>query len=125
MIDLLGFDDYHSVRTAETRPVLVNRLRLLTKLARERGKLAALTETGVETVPDPHWWTGVLLPALKDPSIGGGIAYALVWRNANPANDRKDHFYAPSPGQASAADFVRFKQDPTILFEDELPPLYR
>ncbi|TFI59859.1 beta-mannosidase [Sphingomonas parva] len=125
VIDLLGFDDYHSVKTAETRAVFVNRLRLLAKMARERGKLAALTETGVETIPDPEWWTAVLLPALKDPSIGGGIAYALVWRNANPANDRKDHFYAPYPGHPSAADFARFKQDPAILFEDELPDLYR
>lgn len=124
-IDLLGFDDYHSVKTAETRPVLVRRLRMLADMARARGKLAALTETGVETVPDPSWWTGVLLPALKAPEIGGGIAYALVWRNSNDSTDRKNHFYAPYPGQASAADFLRFKQDPVVLFEDELPDLYR
>ena len=125
VIDLLGFDDYHSVKTAETRDVFVRRLALLSKMARERGKLAALTETGVETVPDPNWWTGTLLPALKAPEVGGGIAYVLVWRNANDATDRKNHYYAPYPGQASAADFVRFKDDPFVLFEDELPPLYR
>ena len=125
VIDLLGFDDYHSVTSAETRATFVNRLRMLSKMARERGKLAALTETGVETVPDAEWWTKVLLPGLKAPEIGGGISYVLVWRNANGATDRKDHFYAPYPGQASAADFLRFKQDPAILFEDELPPLYR
>jgi mannan endo-1,4-beta-mannosidase len=74
-------------------------------------------------VPDPNWWTGTLLPALKE--AGGGLSYVLVWRNANRATDRKDHFYAPYPGQASAPDFVRFKQDPYVLFEDELPDLYR
>ena len=105
--------------------VLVGRLRMLAGMARARGKLAALTETGVETVPDPGWWTGGLLPALKAPEIGGGIAYALVWRNSNDATDRRNHFYAPYPGQASAADFLRFKQDPFVLFEDELPNLYR
>jgi mannan endo-1,4-beta-mannosidase len=123
--DLLGFDDYQSVRTAETRATLVRRLALLAGMARARGKLAALTETGLEAVPDPTWWTGVLLPALKDPTIGGGIAYALVWRNAHDATDRKDHFYAPYPGHPSAPDFLRFRQDPAILFEDELPNLYR
>ena len=124
-IDLLGFDDYHSVKTPETRDLFVKRLALLSKMARERGKLAALTETGVETVPDPDWWTGTLLPALKAPEVGGGIAYVLVWRNANDATDRKNHFYAPYTGHPGAADFVRFKEDPFVLFEDELPPLYR
>jgi mannan endo-1,4-beta-mannosidase len=92
-------------------------------MARARGKLAALTETGVEAVPDPKWWTGTLLPALRE--AGPGISYALVWRNANPASDRKGHFYAPYAGQASAADFVAFKNAPDVLFEDELPKLYR
>lgn len=123
VIDMIGFDDYHSVKTNETRPVFVARLRMLTAVARTRGKLAALTETGVETVPDPNWWTGTLLPALRE--AGGGLSYVLVWRNANKATDRQNHFYAPYPGQASAPDFVRFKQDPYVLFEDELPELYR
>lgn len=123
VIDMLGFDDYHSVKSPATRTVFVNRLRLLASMARARGKLAALTETGVETVPDSKWWTGILSPALKE--AGPGVAYALVWRNANPANDRKNHFYAPYAGHPSAADFVAFKNDPAILFEDELPDLYR
>jgi mannan endo-1,4-beta-mannosidase len=122
VIDMLGFDDYQSVKSPETRAVLVNRLRMLSSMARVRGKLAALTETGVETVPDPNWWTGTLLAALKE--AGGGISYALVWRNSNHAADRKNHFYAPYPGHPSAPDFIRFRQDPYILFEDELPDLY-
>ena len=120
VIDMLGFDDYWSVKTAATRPVFVNRLRMLSKMARERGKLAALTETGVEAIPDPNWWTGVLLPALKAPEVGGGISYVLVWRNANNVTDRPNHYYAPYPGHPSAPDFVRFKEDPSVLFEDEL-----
>lgn len=46
VIDLLGFDDYWSVKTVETRPQLISRLKLLSKMAREPGKLAAVTETG-------------------------------------------------------------------------------
>ena len=123
VIDMLGFDDYQSVKSRDTRPVLVNRLRMVAAMARARGKLAALTETGVETVPDPNWWTGMLLPALKE--AGGGVSYVLVWRNANKAAEpARDHFYAPYPGHPSAPDFVRFKQDPFVLFEDELPDLY-
>ena len=122
LIDMLGYEDYWSVKTAETRPLFVKRLRMLAKMARERGKLAALTETGVETVPDPNWWTGNLLPALKE--AGGGISYVLVWRNSNDETDRKNHFYAPYPGHPSVPDFIRFKRDQYVLFGDELPDLY-
>jgi mannan endo-1,4-beta-mannosidase len=122
--DMLGFDDYHSIKTVETRPLFVRRMGDVVRWARARGKLAALTETGVEALPDPNWWTGVLLPALKAPEARG-ISYVLVWRNANPAYDRKDHFYAPYPGQASAADFVKFRRDPMIWFEPDLPDLYK
>ncbi len=124
-IDMLGFDDYHSVVSVAARDTLVRRLHMLGAMAEARGKLAALTETGVETVPDSTWWTNVLLPALKADSMGRRVVYVLVWRNANPAFDRPDHFYAPYPGHPSAPDFVRFKEDPFVLFEDELPDLYR
>ncbi|WP_094551823.1 glycoside hydrolase family 26 protein [Rubricoccus marinus] len=124
IIDILGFDDYHSVKTVASRDTFAMRLRTVGELATERGKLAALTETGVETVPDSMWWTNVLLPAIKTDAMTRRIAYALVWRNANPDGDRADHFYAPFPGHPSAPDFVRFYQDDFVLFEDELPDLY-
>jgi mannan endo-1,4-beta-mannosidase len=49
----------------------------------------------------------------------------LVWRNANYERERRHHFYAPYPGHPSAPDFVRLRDDPLMLFEDELPDLYR
>lgn len=124
VIDMLGFDDYQSVKSAETRPILVNRLRMLASMARARGKLAALTETGVEAVPDPNWFTRTLLPALQAEEVGRGIAFALVWRNANEASDRKQHFYAAYPGHTSAPDMRAFRDHSFVLFEDELPDLY-
>jgi mannan endo-1,4-beta-mannosidase len=124
-VDVLGFDDYGSVRTPETRAVLVRRLRDVVTLADARGKVAALTETGVETVPDSLWWTRTLLPALDADSLTRRIAWALVWRNANAATDRPNHHYAPYAGHPSAADFRRFRDHPLIAFEDELPDLYR
>jgi len=123
--DVLGFDDYQSIRTPATRAVLVRRLRDVVELAGVRGKLAAVTETGVETIPDSTWWTGTLLPAIEGDPVAKGIAWVLVWRNANKDTDRPNHFYAPYPGHPSAADFKRFRDDPFVLFEDELPDLYR
>jgi mannan endo-1,4-beta-mannosidase len=124
-VDVLGFDDYHSVRTPATRGALVQRLRTVVGLAEERNKVAALTETGVERVPDPRWWTQTLLAAVRSDPVAQRIAWVLVWRNANHEHDRPNHYYAPYPGHPSAEDFVRFRHDPFVLFEDDLPNLYR
>jgi mannan endo-1,4-beta-mannosidase len=124
-VDVLGFDDYQSVRTAATRAVFSRRLRDVVELAEARGKIAALTETGVEAIPDSAWWTQTLLAGLTADSVARRIAWVLVWRNANQEREHRTHFYAPHPGHSSAADFVRFRDDPLIVFEDELPDLYR
>ena len=124
VIDVLGFDDYHGIKSRETLPRFEARLKMLVTMARARGKIAAVTETGLEAIPNPVWWTDVLGRGLNADPVGAGVAWVLVWRNANPANDRKDHFYAPYRGQGSAADFVRFTQHPRILLEDELTDLY-
>ena len=93
-------------------------------LADARGKVAAVTETGVEAVPDSLWWTRTLLPALTADSLTRRVSWVLVWRNANNETDRHNHFFAAYRGQASAADFARFRNDAFVLFEDELPDLY-
>ncbi len=124
-VDVLGFDDYQSVRSPATRAVFARRLRDIVELAEARGKIAALTETGVEGVPDSLWWTGTLLAGIKSDSVARGIAWVLVWRNATFEREHRYHFFAPYPGQASAADFVRFTEDPLVLLENELPDMYR
>ena len=124
-VDVLGFDDYQSVRTPATRDLFARRLRDVVELAEARGKIPALTETGVEAVPDSAWWTQTLLGGITANSVGRRIAWVLVWRNATFEREHRYHFFAPYPGQASVPDFVRFRQDSLILFEDELPDLYR
>lgn len=123
-VDMLGFDDYHSIESAQTRGTFVYRMQSVVKWAEERGKIAALTETGREALPEADWWTKVLLKGLTSNGVQG-LSYVLVWRNAEAANnDRKEHFYAPYRGQKSAEDFKRFYASPVTLFERDLPPLY-
>jgi len=102
---------------------LADQFRTVVKLAEERDKVAAFTETGYEGIADSTWWTDRLLPVLKADSTIRGLAYMLVWRNEN---ERKGsgHYFAPYSGHPSAGDFVRFYEDPVILFEDDLPDLY-
>ena len=124
-VDILGLDDYHDVHPANDPTLLTKRLRLLVELAEERGKVAAVTETGYEAIPDANWWTGHLLKHIKDDHMASRIAWILVWRNANNEHDRSNHHYAPYPGHISAPNFVEFVNDPMILLEDGLPKMYR
>ena len=109
IVDLLGLDTYcmasdGSQQEAELKVFqssLTSLLDVVCHVAADHGKLAALTETGYESLPAKRWWTGTLLPALQ----GHRLAYVLTWRNAH---DNAKHFYAPFPGQQSANDFKRF-----------------
>nr|AIA99571.1 hypothetical protein [uncultured bacterium contig00010(2014)] len=107
-VDLLGFDIYP--RSADD---LSTPLALLKQLGHELSKPTALTETGVEGVPDPRWWTQTLWPAVKD----SGVSYVLVWRNAW---NRPEHHYGPYPGHPSEADFKEFYRLPQTVFSKNL-----
>ena len=119
-VDILGLDDYHDLSEKGSSADMVNRLRILVSLAREKGKPAALTETGREAIPDPNWWTERLLGPIKSDPEASKISWMLVWRNARPT-----HHYAPYPGHPSVPDFLKFFNDPLTAFQGEYPDLYR
>jgi mannan endo-1,4-beta-mannosidase len=122
-VDILGMDDYSLGRPSWAEGLVLKtgwRLSTVARLAEERGKVAAFTETGAEGIKDPTWWTGQLLATLKSDSLSQRVAWVLVWRNAN-----ESHHYAPYRGHPSASDFVQFYKDPLILFADDLPDMYR
>ena len=124
-VDILGLDYYfHPYNLQESRQVLSDRLALISRIARERGKISALTETGYETIPDSAWWTQMLLPILENNPESGRIAYLLVWRNAW-SGQRANHYYAPYPGHPSAADFIRFARHPRVALNDRMPDMYK
>lgn len=120
-VDVLGLDEYFWPNpSGDPAATLAEHLRFVVAQAEARGKVAALTETGFEGIPDAGWWTGTLLRAIR----AQRIAYVLTWRNANAAA-KPGHFYGPYPGHPSAPDFVRFARDLAVLLENELPPMYR
>lgn len=125
-VDLLGLDNYMDVgaswnkkSSADRRSDFISSLQQLSALAKEKNKVAALTETGVEGLVTPNWFTSVILqPIRENPNIT--MAFVLVWRNANTK-----HFYAPYPGHSSVADFLLFFNDPKTIFENDLPNVYK
>ncbi len=118
---MVGMDNYGDFgrNGRYNLPAGIAKLKIVSDYARKAGKLAAFTETGLESIPDTTWWTGSLLKALKAEKLR--LAYVLVWRNdARSAT----HFYAPYPGQVSVPDFMEFYKDRYTLFETNLPRLY-
>ncbi|HYD51311.1 MAG TPA: glycosyl hydrolase [Gemmatimonadaceae bacterium] len=125
-VDVMGVDTYVRPQQspAQQQAALAADLRAVGAAARAHGKIAALTETGFETLPDSLWFTRTLLPALRADSLTRRATWVLLWRNATRATRDNDHFYAPYAGHPSASDFKHFRDDPFVLFEDELPDLY-
>lgn len=119
-VDIIGIDNYQDFKVDGNIDDAVKRLRLIVEIADEKGKVAALTETGIEAIPEADWWTKKFLYALTSDPVASRIAWAMVWRNSRPT-----HHYGPYPGHVSAADFKNFSAVPEILFQEELPDMYR
>jgi len=110
-VDIIGFDAYMGKDADYFKKDLENRYQILEKVAAEHHKLPALTEVGYQGIPDPNWWTQVLLPIITKYKT----SYVLTWRNW-----KTEHYFAPYPGQASVADFKKFYADPHVIFQDKL-----
>jgi mannan endo-1,4-beta-mannosidase len=119
-VDMLGMDNYGDMGRDGYRPdVAAQKLKIVSDYAKKAGKLAAFTETGLESIPDSTWWNETLLKVMRNSNME--LSYVLVWRN-----DVKSptHFYAPYPGHSSVPDFIRFYNDPYTLFENDLKGIY-
>ena len=120
-VDMMGVDNYGDMgRDRYDLETATKKLKIVSDYALKAGKLAAFTETGLESIPNATWWTNTLLKVMKGHDLR--LAYVLVWRNdiRSPT-----HFYAPFPGQVSVPDFINFYNDPYTLFEKDLHNIYR
>jgi mannan endo-1,4-beta-mannosidase len=121
-VDMVGMDNYGDFGRDGRYNIEagIKKLKIVSDYAKKKGKLAAFTETGLESIPNTSWWTEVLLKTLK--TEGLQLSYVLVWRNDTRS---ATHYYAPFPGQVSEADFMKFYNDPFTLFEKDLKRIYR
>lgn len=121
-VDLFGIDNYGDFGRDGNYNLEagVKKLKIISDVAVKKNKLAAFTETGLESIPNPEWWTEVLLKSLKQDKIK--LCYVLVWRNDKTS---QTHYYAPFPGQISAPNFIKFYNDNYTLFETDLKNVYQ
>lgn len=120
-VDMVGMDNYGDMgRDRYAIDTAAAKLKIVSDYAIKKGKLAAFTETGLESIPDTTWWTNTLLKTMKRDDMR--LAYVLVWRNDTRS---PTHYYAPFPGQVSVPNFMEFYRDPYTLFENDLKNIYK
>ena len=88
-------------------------------MAVHRGKVAALTEVGIENIPIANCWTDYLLASINYNEYSQKTAWALVWRNSTT-----EHHFEPYPGHSSATNFIDFYDDPLTYFLGELQQVH-
>lgn len=111
-VDVFGLDYYQVWNPRQVRG-LGRTLSLVNQLADKHGKVAALTETGIENVPIRDWWTEMLLQTLQHDQWSRRTAWVMVWRNKS-----RGHHYGPYPNHTSAENFRQFSKSPLIILRD-------
>ncbi len=109
-IDILGVDNYWDLRQKDGEIEAIKKLHIVIKEAKNKDKLAAFTETGLENVTENDWYSKKLGEVLNDELISQEISYVMVWRN-----DENVHFFFPYPGHPAANDAKGLLQNPNIL----------
>lgn len=119
-VDMVGVDNYGDMgRDGYALDKAAKKLKIISDFAIRTGKLAAFTETGLESIPNPTWWTESLLKTMQAEKTE--LCYVLVWRNDTKS---ETHYYAPVPGHISEKDFLKFYNLPYTLFEKNLKDIY-
>lgn len=116
-VDVVGMDNYGDLSSESGISLAASKLKIVSDYATANNKAAALTETGLINLTQHDWYTQVLLKALQQNQVQ--LTYVLVWAN------RENGFWTPYKGHASEADFIRFKNDPYVLFGDKMPNMYK
>lgn len=119
LVDIIGLDDYNSLNTGHPEQ-LVSNLEVIAKIAIDRNKIAAFTETGCNRVERNDYFTKELLPCLDYSELTRSISWVLFWRNA----DQKQHF-VPAQGHPAAENFMEFAKSKRILMLDNIPDMYK
>lgn len=124
-VDIVGFDCYANGENEEQNPEktamqierykahLKTNLDIVTAYAAKAGKIPALSETGMERLPYPAYFTDAVYNTIQEYKI----SYVLFWRNAH---DRPAHYYVPYPGSPGEEDFRAFVAEPKILMADDI-----
>ena len=116
-VDLVGADNYWDMRAGTSPTVAAGKMKIVSDYAKKNNKVAAMTETGLQNLTQTDWYSQMLQKVLQNQKLE--LAYVLVWANT------KDAYWTPYKGHPSEGDFVKFKNEPYIMFGSEMPDMYK
>ncbi|WNH11329.1 glycoside hydrolase family 26 protein [Thalassobellus suaedae] len=122
-VDIIGMDNYGDLNNQGQTGVdnANNKLQIISHLAIEKVKIAALTETGYFVTPGsnspiPNFYSTNLYNAITVNNTE--IGYMMFWYNS------KDTYCTPAPGLPDTADFIAFANKPKSVLQNKLPNMY-
>lgn len=110
-VDILGTDNY-GFNNSTSIAAIASKLKIISDYAKQKNKIAALTETGQQNLSITDWYTRILLAGLQAQRIE--MAYILVWANT------KDAYWTPYKNHPAESDFIQFKDNSYVIFANEL-----
>ena len=109
-VDILGMDNYWDFKVDRNDLDMAHqKLLVISDLAKERNKVAALTETGQSKVENPQWYTECLLKTIYGYSDKIDMGYVALWRNSVRG------YYTPFEGHPAVSDFLKFTRSPHVI----------
>lgn len=121
-IDVLGMDNYGDFANGSANGVTTanNKLKMVSDLAKEKVKIAAMTETGYRitssTSPLNGFFTNSIYKAMTDNDVE--LAFVMFW------NNNQDGYYVPPAGQSNTQDFVDFTLKTESVLVNTIPTMY-
>lgn len=121
-VDILGMDNYGDFDNQGLAGAsrANSKLKMISDLAINKVKIAALTETGYQVTsakaPIADWFSTYLYSALTSNSIE--VSYVMFWNNT------KDAYWVPNGTVSNTADFKTFSSKTKSALVNSLPKMY-
>jgi mannan endo-1,4-beta-mannosidase len=121
-VDVLGIDNYGDFANGSTNGVNTanTKLRMISDMAIEKVKIAAMTETGYRvtttTSPIPNFFSNNIYSAMTANNVE--LAFVMFWAN------NQDGYYVPPSGQTDTQDFKNFTLKSESVLENNIPEMY-
>lgn len=122
-VDVLGYDNYFDFENKGEAGVnqANRRLQIISELAKEKVKIAALTETGYSVVagqssPIARIYNTNFYNAMTQNNVE--IAFMMFWSNS------ENNYYTPPSGMPNASDFIEFTRKDDVILLNDLPSMY-
>lgn len=119
-VDILAMDNYEDFRKQKKRGFIRARekLRIISALAEEKNKIAALSETGFNLVGDvsvrDNFYSKYMMKVLADDDVN--LSYVMFWSN------KSNEYFVPLPSHESHSDFMEFVGSEKALIQ--FKPMY-